>query len=211
VSSNRRGNMGLPNPTTAGPILSTYMLSAVVYPRIPEPQWQSGPDAIMLGRLLIAFLLPTAAALTYLLLRAIARKDPLRIEESPSARACDAILSRAIAFVLTLHLAILAGLLGRGAWAVPVILVLTGVTLVRIGNLLPRTRPNLVVGWRSARVLASRELWIHTHRLLGYAAVSLGSAIVIAAFLPSSLRHIVVTCTALTAAALLLRLTTARG
>jgi uncharacterized membrane protein len=55
------------------------------------------------------------------------------------------------------------------------------VTLMSIGNLLPRTRPNLAIGIRTARTLSDRALWIRTHRSLGYLVTALGVVIVVAA------------------------------
>ena len=51
--------------------------------------------------------------------------------------------------------------------------------LVTVGNLLPRTRPNVAVGVRTTRTLASAQLWQQVHRAGGYATVGLGIVIVI--------------------------------
>ena len=56
-----------------------------------------------------------------------------------------------------------------------------GMALIAIGNLLPRTRPNLVIGIRTSGTLADRTLWMRTHRILGYIVVACGLAIIVAA------------------------------
>jgi uncharacterized membrane protein len=47
---------------------------------------------------------------------------------------------------------------------------------VAVGNLLPRTRPNLALGIRTARTLSDRRLWMLTHRVGGYVVVAVGIA-----------------------------------
>ena len=92
-------------------------------------------------------------------------------------------------FKIVLHAFILlnlSGVLGPGS-QVPARLVVIGfgVLLIGVGDLLPRTRPNLAVGIRTARTLGSRRIWVQLHRVAGYAAVAFGVVIVIAgAFLP---------------------------
>src|SRR5260221_12757292 len=54
-----------------------------------------------------------------------------------------------------------------------------GMTFMAIGNLLPRTRPNVAVGVRTARTLANAQLWQQVHRAGGYATVGLGVVIFI--------------------------------
>ena len=55
-----------------------------------------------------------------------------------------------------------------------------GLTMIGIGNLLPRTRPNLAIGIRTHRSLADRTLWARIHRAAGYLLVTSGMVIVLA-------------------------------
>jgi uncharacterized membrane protein len=55
--------------------------------------------------------------------------------------------------------------------------VLFGAVLIAIGNLLPRTRPNVAFGLRTTRTLTDPQLWQHVHRAGGYAMVGLGIVI----------------------------------
>ena len=85
--------------------------------------------------------------------------------------------------MIALHVMVLAGMVGmlRGQMLAPrLVVILLGLLFVGIGNLLPRTRPNLVIGIRTSRTLADRGLWMHTHRVGGYVAVGLGIVIVLA-------------------------------
>jgi uncharacterized membrane protein len=63
------------------------------------------------------------------------------------------------------------------------VVVLVGLTLIAVGNLLPRTRPNVALGIRTERTLSNRQLWILTHRVAGYVAVSVGCVTVVSGLL----------------------------
>ena len=68
-------------------------------------------------------------------------------------------------FIVVAHAAMLAGLLGvftNRLWAAQIVSVTLGLAMISIGNLLPRTRPNLAIGIRTARTLWERpgSLWI---------------------------------------------------
>jgi uncharacterized membrane protein len=60
-----------------------------------------------------------------------------------------------------------------------------GLTLIVIGNLLPRLRPNLVIGIRTSRTLTDRAAWAHTNRATGYATVGAGVMFLFGGALPS--------------------------
>ncbi len=170
-------------------ILAGYALGAAVYPRLPAqipPSWTaSGRGPVWLGALMVAFLLPTATAVTHSLLRGLYVRHPLDESESGAGLATyDAIMLRFIVFVMGVHATLLAALLGMlhgRAWAVQIVPVMLGSTMISVGNLLPRTRPNLAIGIRTPRTLSDRAFWVRTHRMAGYTVVSLGFVIVLAA------------------------------
>jgi uncharacterized membrane protein len=56
-----------------------------------------------------------------------------------------------------------------------------GVTMISIGNLLPRTRPNLAIGIRTQLTLSDRALWMRVHRWAGYIVVAGGVVVVLSA------------------------------
>jgi uncharacterized membrane protein len=134
---------------------------------------------------MVAFLLPTAAAVTYALLRGLCVRHPIAEASSKDVlNAYDAIMLRFIVFVMAVHATMLVALLGMlwgREWAAQIVPVMLGTTLIAIGNLLPRTRPNLAIGIRTTRTLSDRALWIRTHRFAGYMVVVLGFVIVLAA------------------------------
>jgi uncharacterized membrane protein len=150
------------------------------------PAWHvPGAGIVWLGTPIVAFLLPTALAVTDALLRGLVTRDPVDEAGSPNMLSVyDAIMLRIAIFVTGVHATALAAALGilhgRG-WAVQIVPVMLGLTLIGIGNLLPRTRPNLAIGIRTRRTLADRALWIRTHRSVGMLVVALGAVLVLAA------------------------------
>ena len=171
-------------------LLAGYALGgAALYGGLPEqiPPLLTFPGgrAIWAGRVMVAFLLPTAVWITDALLRSLCVRHP--VDKSGSANVLsiyDAIMVRFAGFIVVAHAAMLAGLLGvftNRLWAAQIVSVTLGLAMISIGNLLPRTRPNLAIGIRTARTLSNRALWIRTHRSVGYMLVALGFIIVLSA------------------------------
>jgi uncharacterized membrane protein len=134
---------------------------------------------------MVAFLLPTAMAVIDWLLRGLYLRHP--IDQHSAANVLfvfDAIVARVAVFVLGVHAAVLAGLLGLlfdQEWAAQIVPLMLGITLISVGNLLPRTRPNLAIGIRTQRTLSDRTCWIRTHRHAGYLVVACGAVLVLSA------------------------------
>jgi uncharacterized membrane protein len=182
--------MGLPRLVTYSAIVAGYALGAVaLYWRLPAeipPSW-TGPsgDVTWLGASMVAFLLPTATAVIESLLRGLFLRHPIDQRNAANALLVfDAIIARVAVFVLGVHAAVLAGLLGLllgQKWAAQIVPLMLGITLISVGNLLPRTRPNLAVGIRTQRTLSDRNYWIRTHRHAGYLVVACGIVLVMSA------------------------------
>jgi uncharacterized membrane protein len=143
-----------------------------------------------LARPLIAFALPTAIAVIVVFLGMLWQRDLVRDRDAHTETAYHAVIRTVVFFVLGLHLAILFALTSRldpdvvkaVAHAVPVMF---GCALIVIGNLLPRFRPNVVIGIRTSRTLSDRGTWARTNRAAGYAAVGSGVAFALAGLLPN--------------------------
>jgi uncharacterized membrane protein len=165
-----------------------YILGAALFSRLPEqipPSWtNSEQDTIWLGGPMVAFLLPTAALITFVLLRTLGARHPSEINDSTEFLITyDAIMFRLVLFLTGVHATVLVGLLGLlwgREWAARIVPVLLGALLIGTGNLLPRTRPNLAIGIRTSRTLSDRGLWMRTHRIGGYLVVALGLVILLA-------------------------------
>ena len=163
-------------------VLASYGIGAVwlglrLWPTAP------GETIDMPSAALIAFVLPTTATVLLWAFSAISSRQ--RGETDPGEDvATDRILLRCIVFIAAMHVLIVLKLSAMSwmlASAPRLPLVLFGVLLVSIGNLLPTTRPNFLIGIRTSRALRCRALWIEIHRIGGYAAVALGLVVIVAA------------------------------
>lgn len=163
-----------------------YVLGAVLFRRLPDlpPLTSLSTDPqLSLGRVMAAFLLPTAAATMYIVLRSLVLRHPLdRSNVAATLAVTDAILTRFVAFLTALHATILlalVGVLSGRTWAARIVPALLGLTLMSIGNLLPRTRPNRAMGIQTSQALADRVVWMRVHRAAGYLLVLLGGVILV--------------------------------
>ena len=167
---------------------AVFLASLAAYPRIPTPYCGSECNT-PLGRPLVAFTLPIAAALTVILLDILWQRDPIRDRDAETEATYAAITFRVVLFVLGVHAAMLVGLASELQSDVVAIVaralpLMFGLALVSIGNLLPRLRPNGVIGIRTPRTRADRTTWARTHRAAGYATVAMGISILASALLP---------------------------
>jgi uncharacterized membrane protein len=143
-------------------------------------------ELALAARFLVAFGLPLTAAVIHLLFRSLWAHDTVRTGNGAFQATYQAIVFRVVVFVVAMHTLLIVALtdtmnvIGSHTWGKRVVVVMFGLTFVAIGNLLPRTRPNIAFGFRTARTLASTQLWQQVHRVGGYAAVGFGAVVAIA-------------------------------
>jgi uncharacterized membrane protein len=143
-------------------------------------------EAELVPRLLVAFGLPLTAAAIYFLFRSLWSHDTVRTGNGAFEATYQAIVFRVMVFVVAMHTLLVIALtdtmnvIGSHTWGKRVVVVMFGLTFVAVGNLLPRTRPNIAFGLRTARTLANTQLWQQVHRVGGYAAVAFGALVAIA-------------------------------
>jgi uncharacterized membrane protein len=143
-------------------------------------------ELALVARFLVAFGLPLTAAVIHLLFRSLWAHDTVRTGNGAFQATYQAIVFRVVVFVVAMHTLLIVALtdtmnvIGSHTWGKRVVVVMFGLTFVAIGNLLPRTRPNIAFGFRTARTLASTQLWQQVHRVGGYAAVGFGAVVAIA-------------------------------
>ena len=145
----------------------------------------------LLEALLIAMLLPSSAVVIDVSVRSILARDLSNIDDRSLAMTYSRILFGVILFVMTMHVLMvsaLAGALPLTSWLARAPIILFGLLGIWVGNLLPRTRPNLALGIRTRRTLWDRDAWIRTHRVAGYVAVFLGLLFVASGMLLSKHR-----------------------
>lgn len=108
---------------------------------------------------------------------ALEARRPPGVGEPGDGAATERILLRFVAFAGAWHVLLILSLSDVPwiwPWPPRLALVLVGALLVSVGNLLPTTRPNVLVGIRTPRSLRSRHFWMEINRAGGYVAVGLG-------------------------------------
>jgi hypothetical protein len=121
---------------------------------------------------------PTAAGQR--LGRRMFRNAPETVTQSEQfqrfGKAYDSIVLSVVLILLGLHAAVLVFALERPVTALRIVAIILGASLVLMGNIMPRVRPNWVAGIRTKRTLADPLLWRNTHRAFGAALVVSGIA-----------------------------------
>ena len=98
----------------------------------------------------------------------------------------DTITLWVVVLILGVHASLIAAALGREALVPRIFSVVLGVSLVAMGNVMPRLRPNVIAGVRTRSTLSDPLLWRSTHRLLGVAFVLAGAVTVVVGVLAPS-------------------------
>ena len=161
-------------------LAAAYVVGLVAYPQLPGPFL----DDHLVARVLVAFALPTTAAVIYALFRSLWLHDRIRSGNGAFEAAYTAIVFRVLLFVTILHvlvMAVLAGVTLDRNLVSRAVVALLGLSFVAVGNLLPRTRPNVALGLRTRLTLANHSLWTQVHRVSGYVTVFWGAVIAVSA------------------------------
>jgi len=164
-------------------VLATYAAGAAWYMLNAWMPATPRADEVY-GAGLIAFTLPTAAAFVLLLFDTFESRRPLWSREPGDRVATERIVFRIIMFIAGLHglvLSLVTEVPWVRHWGLQLSFLLIGGLLVSVGNLLPKTRPNVLVGIRTPRSLRSRHFWIEINRAGGYVSVALGLVMIVAA------------------------------
>jgi len=188
-------------------IVTAFIVSALLLPRLPElvePKLDallpfSTTTAEPASRWWLAFALPAAALCVWLLFVALTTRrgfalqrrmlgrwapahtvEPEAIERFRSTY--DLVITLVIAFLLVFHLAVLGLAAGGPSWIARALALLVGLGLAVMGNVLPRTRPNPIMGLRTSRTLHDPLLWARLHRLFGGLLVAAGVVVMLLAW-----------------------------
>jgi len=164
--------------------LAGLAFSLWAYPRLPAlvpSHWNAAGEIDgYMPRAAAAVLLPAMALGLGLLLLYLPNIDPLRANVERFRRPYHWFVAGLALFLLLLHaLTLLAGL-GVRFNMTSLVIPITGLSLIGLGFLIERTRPNWFIGIRTPWTLTSPTVWARTHRLgarlfkLGGAAALLG-------------------------------------
>jgi hypothetical protein len=187
------------------PVGAAYLASALVYGKIPADAHidmspllpVSGASTETIPGLAVALLIPTLALVVYFLLERIALvKGPVEavpqwlLNEKTGSAGVERFepTFHATVFAVTsllalFHFVLLGSTLAWPVWFFRAITVLLGAGFIAIGNVIPRVRPNWIVGIRTKRTLADPDSWTQVHRELGMLLMLAGVATIITTFL----------------------------
>ena len=183
---------------TAGiPILGAYALSAAVYPRLtphvkPDfspllPFAASGTEA--LPRVAAALMIPTVGLAVWVLLAMAVRvRGPVKgipewwLNEKVGAGSIarfqptyETVLFSITALLALMHVVLISASLGWPRVVFQLATALLGAGFIAVGNVMPRVRPNWIVGLRTRLTLSDPSAWALTHRLLGAMMIAAGA------------------------------------
>lgn len=151
----------------------------------PVPRWLALSSMPALALLLWAAFRAAPTAAGERVARRFFRRAPEAVT-SPAqferfGKSYDTIVLAVVVLLLGVHVAFLAGALGYRELAVRAIPAVFGASLVLMGNVTPRLRPNWVAGVRTNRTLEDPQLWRATHRAFGTAFVVSGILTIVVA------------------------------
>ena len=184
------------------PVAVSFGLSAALFDELPlagRPDFSpllpiDLPEGGPVPRLAAALLLPSIALAVWLLFAGLAKvrsgKPPLPawwLNEETGSKSIGrfeptyaTIVFSVTGFIALAHIGLLAGVLGWPGWGFQVLTATLGLGIAAVGNVIPRTRPNWIVGVRTKRALADPVVWSRTHRVLGVSWIVAGIVTVVA-------------------------------
>lgn len=173
-------------------IVAALVFSLAVYNQLPERVAthfgvNGEPDGWS-SRGVAAFGMPLVGLLMFTLFHVLPRVLPRRRNFELFEDTYWAITTLVLAFVVAMHVVVLGMALG---WPVdmPTFVVLgVGSMFVILGNLMPRVKPNWLLGIRTPWTLESEQVWRATHRLGGRTMVIGGLITMAGVFFPTEVQ-----------------------
>jgi uncharacterized membrane protein len=167
-----------------GCFIAMALASALAYGHLPDSvptHWNiNGEVDGYASRLFSALFMPVLAALLWVLMRGLARFDPISQHESTGVYLHTASNGMA-AFFLAVHVAVLGVGVGLRVNLVQIVVLAEGALLALIGNTMGRLRRNSWAGIRLPWTLNDDEIWRRTHRVGARAFVLAGIVTMLAA------------------------------
>ena len=166
-------------------VIAATLASMLIYSRLPEQvptHWNMEGEADdWSSRFFGAWLMPLMMAVILVVLRLVPHIDPRRANYEKFRGAYEAIVILTMAFMLGLHLMLLAVATGVQVSLERVLPGAVGAFFIAIGVLLPRAHPNWFVGIRTPWTLTSDVVWEKTHKFGGILFTASGALTVAAA------------------------------
>lgn len=175
----------------------SVVISIVAFRHLPDPMpihWDVHGQVNGYGsRIVGAFLNPLIMLVIAVLIPVLPKIDPRGRNYEKFGTAYLTMMNATLTLMFVVHIFAISTALGMNVPIERVIPAAIGLLLVVIGNLLPRVRPNWMVGIRNPWTLSNDRVWERTHRVGGYLLMGLGVLLVLASpFAPMSATLIIV-------------------
>jgi uncharacterized membrane protein len=179
-------------------IVLTLIFSLIVFNQLPAQvathfNARGQPDGWS-SRSLASFMLPLIAVGMVFVLNTLPRILPRHENFEQFENTYWLLCNLVIGLLCALHIVVLGRSLGWPINIATAVLLAVGITFIVIGNLLPRTRSNWLMGIRTPWTLESETVWSETHRLGGRTFIAGGIITLLTPFLPARIQPWVAIC-----------------
>lgn len=166
-------------------------ISLAAYGRLPDPMpvhWDIHGQVDGYGsRIVGAFLNPLIMLAIALLIPVLPKIDPRGKSYDKFMPTYFTMMNATITLLFVIHIVALGSAMGLNIPILRLIPAAFGSLFIVLGNLLPRVRPNWMVGIRTPWTLSSDRVWERTHRVGGYLMMGAGVILVVATpFVPAA-------------------------
>ncbi len=167
-------------------VAATIVLTALVYPQLPERMathfdFHGQPNDWMDVRF-GAWLMPAVALLVWPLIRFAEYLVPKEKRERARTAPMSTLALLFAGFLCAVQLILLGVALKYPINVTSAVTFLMGLLWIALAQVLPRTRPNPIVGIRTRHTLRSEDNWQRTHKLAGVLFTLTGIIAMVAAF-----------------------------
>lgn len=174
-----------------------FAISVAAYGHLPDPMpthWNIHGEVNGYGsRIMGAFLNPLIMLGIALIIPVLPKIDPRGRNYEKFGTVYLTMMNAVVTVMFVIHLFALGAALGIDVPIGRIVPAAVGILLMVVGNLLPRVRPNWMVGIRNPWTLSSDRVWERAHRVGGYLMMALGVLLVLTApFVPSAATFVVI-------------------
>jgi uncharacterized membrane protein len=160
-------------------IVAMFAAAVWAWPQLPERlpiHWNIYGDVDGWGNRFMGLLfLPLMVLGIYFLLLLLPLVDPGKVNYQNFGKAYAAIRIAFVVFMTAIYAVMLLNAFGHTVNMSTVVLLMTGLLFIVLGNFLSKIRPNWFVGVRTPWTLSSKLSWDKTHRLAGWLFMLMGA------------------------------------
>ncbi len=166
-------------------IMLSVIATLVIYPSLPDTiplHWNVKGEVDNTGSKNFVFFTAILPLAVYLLMKFTPRIDPGKASYDKHMGSYRIIAVSIVMMLVAVHWISIAAAMGYIIDTGMFVKIVVGLSLIVLGNVMPKLRHNYFVGIKIPWTLASEENWRKTHRFGGYAFVLAGLVFFISAF-----------------------------